>query len=783
MTSCIGKLFHGTALGLALSITAQGAAQVRTAPAVSQPATLENWARTVRPAERGAPNVIVILTDDVGFGAASTFGGPVPTPTLQALANRGLRYNRFHVTAVCGATRAALLTGRNQNNVNMAVVPELPAAPDGYNTIIPKSAGTIAQLLRHNGYSTALIGKANVTPMWETGPAGPFDRWPTGLGFDYYYGFMTAETDEYSPPLYENTRPVDPPAQPDYILDRDLADHAIGWLREQHELGSQRPFFLYYATGSTHAPLQAPADWIAKFRGQFDQGWDKLREETLRRQIATGIVPRGTRLAPRAPGIPAWDSIAPEDRKLYARQMEVYAGMLAFSDHQIGRVLDAVRAMGQEDNTLVVFIEGDNGASGEGSLTGVINAWNPVNGIAEDAAENRRRIDEWGGPDTQPHYAAGWAVAMNTPFPWMKQYASHLGATRAGMVLSWPKRIAAKGEIRTQYTHVIDVLPTILAAANIQPPESLDGERQQKLDGLDMSYSFDAPKAPSERRVQYYNLLDNAGIYKDGWLASTTPNSVPWNFMMQKSVPFASRNWELYDLDRDFSQSTDLARRYPAKLEEMKALYREEAARNHVLPGFNPTTTFLWEKNHAAPSSTTFGGPVSRLPWGMAPDVLNRSFTIQAHVSVSAPEPDGALVTQGGRFGGYCLCVERGLPTFVYNAGGAGLYQISSTAPLSPGAHQIDAAFDYDGGGRGKGGTVTLEIDGRIVATGRVEHTIPIMFALDEDFNIGRDSGTTVKAGYALPFTFKGDIASVTIQLGQQFESERTKAERAMSGD
>lgn len=734
-----------------------------TAPAEKSPPPA--WTKQ-RVAPKGAPNIIVIMTDDVGFGASSTFGGPIPTPTFQALADAGVRYNKFHVTSVCSPTRAALLTGRNHNAVNMGSVADLPAPSEGYTAIIPKTAATMAEVLRQNGYATGMIGKSHLTPAWETGPNGPFDRWPTGLGFDYYYGFIVAETDQFTPALYEGTRPIDPPRSPDYILDHDLADRAIDWIRKSRSVQPDKPFFLYYATGTMHTPLQAPAGWIARFKGKFDGGWDVMREETLKRQIRLGIVPPGTKLAPMPFGIPSWKSLSAGQRAHYARQMEVAAAMLAYADDQIGRVLAEVRAQGQAENTMVIYIQGDNGASGEGTLQGLMNHNDGYNDFQESEADAMKRSAAFGGPTVSGHYAAGWASALNAPFPWMKQYASHLGGTRDGMVISWPARIRTKGEIRSQYHHVVDIYPTVLAAAGIPIPDSVNGVEQQRVDGVDMTYSFRDAKAPSTHRTQYYNMFGNAAYYADGWLASTTPINLPWKSLtVATDVPFAERKWELYNLNKDFSQTDDISGRYPEKLAELKAAFAVEARRNNVIPGYRGGSFFSWDPDHEKPQSFTYYGRMSHIEMPVAPDLLARSFTIRADIDVG-DDARGVIVTQGGRFGGYSLAMVDGRPGFFYNAGGAGQFEILANRGVPAGKHVLEAKFAYDGGGRGKGGTLTLNVDGVRVAEGRIEKTLPILISVDERFDIGSDSGSAVTEHYAAPYAFSGEIGAIRIDTG-----------------
>jgi arylsulfatase A-like enzyme len=536
-------------------------------------------------APKGAPNVLLILTDDVGFGASSTFGGPIPTPTMDKLAANGLRYNRFHTTALCSPTRAALITGRNHHTCASGVIMELGTGYPGYNTLMPKSCGTVAQVLRGNGYNTSWFGKNHNVPDWHSSQAGPFDLWPTGLGFEYFYGFIGGDTDQWHPALFENTRPVLPPFHdPNYLLDRDLADRAINWIREQKSLAPQKPFFVYYSTGSAHAPHHAPKDWIAKFKGQFDQGWDKVREETLARQKKLGVVPPDTVLTPRPKEIPAWDSLDADRKRLYAHMMEVYAGALAHCDYHIGRVVEAIDQLGELDNTLVIYIQGDNGASAEGSLQGTTNeVGSMVNGIPEDLPFLLSMMDKLGSDRTYNHYPVGWAHAMDSPLQWTKQVASHFGGTRNGAVISWPKRIKAKGEVRSQFHHVIDIVPTILEAAGLPMPVEIDGVQQKPLEGVSMVYTFDDAKAKDRHTTQYFELMGNRGIYHDGWMACTTPLRLPWITVGASPSPDDFK-WELYYVAEDFSQANNLADKNPEKLKELQALFDVEAKKYSVYP-------------------------------------------------------------------------------------------------------------------------------------------------------------------------------------------------------
>ena len=536
-------------------------------------------------APKGAPNILLILTDDVGFGASSTFGGPVQTPTFQRLANEGLRYNTFHTTALCSPTRAALITGRNHHSCASGVITEFATGYPGYNSLVPRSCGSVGEVLRENGYNTAWFGKMHNVPDWMSSQAGPFDLWPSGLGFEYFYGFLGGDSDQWHPALYENTRPIEPYfGKPDYILDDDLADKAIVWMQMQHALAPNKPWFLYYATGTAHAPHHAPKDWIAKYKGQFDQGWDQVREETLARQKKLGVVPADTQLTKRPEQIPAWDSLSPDQKRLYAHMMEVYAGALSHADNQIGRVVDAVRDSGQIDKTLIIYEMGDNGASAEGTLQGTTNeVATAANGVKEDLPFLLSMIDQLGGQTTYNHYPVGWAHAMDSPMQWTKQSASHFGGTRNGLVISWPGHIKDKGGLRPRFCHVIDIVPTIYEATGIKPPVMMDGTRQKPLDGVSMVYTLANPNAPTRHPVQYFEMFGNRAIYKDGWMASTTPLRLPWVTSGSEPNPDDFK-WELYNIGEDFSQANNLVEKNPEKLKELQAAFDVEAKKYNVYP-------------------------------------------------------------------------------------------------------------------------------------------------------------------------------------------------------
>src|SRR5262245_58378133 len=732
-------------------------------------------------APQGAPNVLLIMTDDTGFGAASTFGGPIPTPNLDRVARRGLKYNNFHTTALCSPTRAALLTGRNHHSTGMGNITEFATGYPGYTSIIPKSVGTVASILVNNGYNTAWFGKHHLIPEWMQGPAGPFDQWAGGLGFEYFYGFLGGDTDQFHPALFENNKPVLPPfGDPSYILIHDLADRSINWINTQHAAAPDKPFFLYFAPGNSHAPHHASKDWIAKFKGQFDQGWDKVREETLARQKKLGIVPQATVLTPRPKEIPAWDSLNADQKRVYARMMEVYAAATAQSDHEIGRVLDALEASGQMDDTLVIYIEGDNGASAEGTLQGTTSEVSTV--FAPESLEYLvSMMDQLGSDRTPHHHPVGWAHAMNTPFQWTKQVASHFGGTRNGLAISWPKRIKAPGELRSQFHHVIDITPTILEAVGIRAPMVLDGTPQKPIEGVSMVYTFDDSRAPSRHPTQYFEITANRAIYNDGWTASTTPARLPWQTAGVVPDP-DDFSWELYNVNEDFSQSRDLAKDNPKKLADLQSRFLMEAVKYNVLPldssfaeRADPTT-----RPNLLRGQTEFAyyPGMIRIPEANAANVKNRSFHIIAEVEIPKGGAEGVLATQGGRFGGWSLLVLDGKPAYAYaytNQDGEKYpkqrrdkTRIGGAEKLTAGKHTITLDFAYDGGGIGKGGLATLSVDGRKVAGARIEKTTPLgKYSLDESFDVGQDTGTPVIDDYdaKMPFKFTGALRKVTIKV------------------
>lgn len=740
-------------------------------------------------APKGAPNVLLIMTDDVGFGASSTFGGPIPTPSFDKLSKAGLRYNQFHTTALCAPTRAALITGRNHHSASTGVIPEMATGYPGYNSLMSKSCGTLGEMLKQNGYSTAWFGKNHNVPDWQSSKAGPFDLWPTSLGFEHFFGFIGGDTDQWHPAAFIGTEPYEAPAHdPNYHFDSDLADHTVSWIRQQHSLAPDKPFFAYYVPGLSHAPHHAPKEWIAKFKGQYDQGWDKVREETLARQIAQGVVPAGTKLTARPKEIPAWDSLTANQKKLYSHMMEIYAACLAYCDHNIGRVIQAVEETGKMDNTVIVYIQGDNGASAEGTLGGCANEVGvQANGALESEEYLLSIMDKLGSPLTYNHYPVGWAHAMCSPFQWTKQVASHFGGTRNGMVISWPKGIKQTGEVRSQFASVIDIVPTILEAAGIKQPTVINGAKQTPIEGSSLIYSFDKAKAPTHHQTQYFEMVGNRGVYHDGWVACTTPLRVPWQMAIDRSPD--EFQWELYNVAEDFSEANNLAAQNPKKLKELQGVFDQEAKKYNVLPldssfiarfvpGIRPSLT-------AGRSSFTYYPGTIRVTEGTAPDLKNKSFAITADVEIPDGEAEGVLATQGGRFGGWTLMIMDGKPEFAYafSQQPQHKYRITSGEKIAPGKHIIKLDLAYDGPGRGKSSTGTLSVDGKQVAQGKIERTVPTRFSLDETFDIGLDTGTPVIEDYEpkMPFKFTGTLNKVVVELGKSgmAASDEKKLEEA----
>lgn len=718
------------------------------------------------PAE--APNIVIILLDDVGFGAAGTFGGPVATPALDDLAKEGLRYNNFHTTALSSPTRAALLTGRNHHAVNAGLVTEVATGFDGYNSILPKSAATVAEVLRLNGYNTAAYGKWHNTPVWEISPAGPFDRWPTGLGFEEFYGFMGGEAHQYFPGLFHGTTPIERPEHAEkYHLTTDLADQAIGWMRNQKAMAPDKPFFVYWAPGATHAPHQVHPEWVKPYEAKFDQGWDRLREEIFARQKRLGVIPADAKLTLRHESIPSWDSLTPERKKIAARLMEVYAGFLAHTDHEAGRLVSAIKTMGEWDNTLFLYIVGDNGAAPVGGLDGVFNEMVVMNGLQEDPAVVMSKLDQIGGPKASNEYPVGFAWALGAPFQFSKQFSGHFGGTRNPMVVTWPKRIKDRAGLRSQFHHVIDIAPTLYEAAGIPAPKRVNGIEQRPLDGVGMAYTFDNPRASDRHTTQYFEIWGTRGIYQDGWMAATYHEKLPWK--PGKLPPFDQDRWELYHVAEDFTQAEDLAAKDPARLEALKALFLEEARKNYVLPLddrgaariINARPSILGDR-----TSIRLAAGAVRMPEDIIRSAFNRSYSITASLqTVKGVETQGVLLTAGGYFAGLSLYVQNGRPKFTYNYFGSKYTTIESKKALPDGNAVVRVEFAYDGGGLGKGGTARLFVNDKPVAEGKIDATVPLAFSGDETVDVGMDTGTPAAETYTGTFPFTGTIESVEIAL------------------
>jgi arylsulfatase A-like enzyme len=728
----------------------------------------------VRPPE-GAPNVVVILIDDMGFGASSAFGGPCEMPVADRLAAGGLRYTRFHTTALCSPTRAALLTGRNHHSVGMGFVTDMSTPPPGYNARMPASAATIARVLTGNGYATGAFGKMHETPRHEITPVGPFDRWPTkGEGFEKFYGFLGAEMNHWYPSLFEGTTAVEQPALPEegYHLSEDIVDRAIGWIGDAQMVSPNRPFFCYLPFGATHAPFHVRPEWVERYRGRFDHGWDRQRELTLERQKQLRVVPEEAELAPWVPGVPRWEELDEAGRRSACALMELYAGFAEHTDAQVGRLVDALAEAGVLENTLIFYILGDNGAAPGGGLTGTLNEYRGRNGLAVTPEQILADADKLGGPETWPHYPVGWALAMDTPYPWMKQVASHYGGTRNGLIVHWPDGIGERGGLRHQWHHVVDIAPTILEAAGLPAPLVVDGAEQQPIDGVAMNYSFDDPDAPERHTTQYFEIGGSRGIYHDGWVACTVHRRTPWDLASSAAPSLADDEWELYDTGSDWTQARDVAAEHPARLEDLKQRFLLEAVRNQVLP--------LDDRGAAARRNASDRGRIGsmmfhprtrRLLHEVVPNVIGLSFRITASIVVAEEGAWGVICAQGGRFSGYSLYCNKGMLTFCMNVGGAVYSYVRAREHLTPGRHEIQFRFAYDGGGLGKGGDASLWVDEANVAEERVERTLAFMFPVGEDFNVGIDIGTPVTDEYArLDNAFNGEIEWVRIDLGDRVE-------------
>ncbi|MBL8823788.1 MAG: arylsulfatase [Planctomycetia bacterium] len=732
--------------------------------------SIEAWP-VLPSAPKGAPNVVVILLDDVGYGQISTFGGPVPTPALDKLAADGLKYTRFHTTAICGPSRAALITGRNHHNCATGFLAEWATGFDSYNNLIPRTTATMGRILRDNGYSTSWLGKNHNTPDWESSIAGPFDRWPTGLGFDYFYGFIGGETHQYYPVIFENQTPVEPSKSPEegYHFMADMTDKAINWMRYSKSVAPQKPFLMYFAPGAAHAPHHAPKEWRDKFKGKFDAGWEKVREETFERQKKLGVIPPDTKLTPRPEWVQEWDKLSADQKKLYARLMENFAGYLSYADHETGRLLDAIKELPDAENTLVIYIVGDNGASSEGGFDGTINEVKSLSGIQTPLAETIKHLDKIGEPSTEPHYPVGWAWCGNTPFQWVKQVASHLGGTRNPMVVSWPARIKDKGGTRDQFLHLIDVLPTILEASALPAPKSVDGIAQKPMDGVSFLSTFDKKDAKPVRNRQYFEVFSNRAIYDDGWMACAQ-HTFPWR---QDFAPgnWEKDKWELYNLKEDYSEANDLAAKMPGKLAEMKKIFDAEAQKYGVYPlddrGIGRLISPKPTPSDPTRKSFTFFTGAKRLAETAAPNVKNKSHTITADVVVPEKGVEGVILAFGGQSAGFSLYVDKeGKLIYHYNWFEDERTSVTSQEPLPKGKVTVVVRFDYQGksGEVGKGGMVTLTVNGKEVGSGQIKQTVAGRFGIDT-FGVGEDSGSPIVDTYKPPYKFTGKIEKVTIDL------------------
>lgn len=716
----------------------------------------------------GAPNVVIVLIDDIGFGHSSAFGGPIKMPTLEKIAAGGLKYNRFHTTALCSPTRTALLTGHNHHANNAGAIMEIATAFPGNTGVRPKNITPLAEILRQNGYSTAAFGKYHETPPWEVSVSGPYDRWPTGSGFDKFYGFIGGETNQWAPAIFDGVTRVEHKQSPDYHFTVDMTDQAINWVSAQQSLTPDKPFYVYFATGATHAPHHAPKEWIAKYKGQFSGGWDKLREETFARQKKLGVIPATTKLTPRPKEIPAWDSMSADQKRLFERQMETFAGFAEHTDHEVGRLVAQLEAINELDNTLFFYIVGDNGSSAEGGPEGTYNEMMALNGIIGKADQMMGHIDDWGSPTTFPHFAIGWAWAGDTPFQWTKQVASHFGGTRNGMVLHWPKGIKAKGEVRSQFHHVIDVAPTVLEAAKLPQPKQVNGVEQRPMDGVSMLYTVDNAKAGDRRATQYFEMFGNRAIYHEGWVAATR-HSIPW--LMAPLPPVKDDVWELYNVNEDFSQANNLAQQNPVKLKELQELFIKEAVRNNVLPiddrrveRFVPEIAGRPDLLGARKSLTVYPGMTGMMENAFI-NVKGVRHTITADVEVKDAKTQGVILAQAGYFGGWVLYMKGGKVHHEYNFFGLERTNIESASTLAPGKHTIVYEFIPDAAKPGTGGKSILSIDGQKAAEGHIPKTQPFVFSADEGTDVGVDGETNVSTDYKQgDNAFTGKIVKVTVE-------------------
>jgi arylsulfatase len=739
---------------------------------------------------KGAPNVLLIMTDDVGFGAPSTFGGTIPTPAMDRIAKMGLRYTRFHTTALCSPTRAALLTGRNHHSAATGVVVDQATGYPGYNGIIGRDTCCVGEIMKQNGYDTSWYGKDHNVPQWESSEAGPFHNWPTGpiKGFDYYYGFIGDDTNQWQPNnLFRNQTPVQPYlGKPGWNLITAMADEAIGRMKMLNEVQPDRPFMIYYAPGGTHSPHHPTPEWVAKFKGKFDHGWNVERERIFANQKRLGVIPENAKLTPWPDTLKKWDDLNAEEKKLFTRQAEVYAAYLAYTDHEIGRVVQQVEDMGKLDNTLIIYISGDNGASPEGTVNGLYSEMAVLNGVMPTVAENMRFYDAWGTDQTYPHYAVPWAWAFDTPYHWTKEVASHFGGTRNGCCMSWPARIKDAGGIRHQFHHVIDILPTILEAAGVPQPVSVNGITQRPIEGVSMTYTWDkdGAKAPGRRLTQYFEMFGSRAIYHDGWLAACPPVRPPWEFgkPLPKDVMNGFKKWQLYNLEEDWTEYTDLAEKMPDKLRDMQQAFIMEAEKYRVFPLDDTTLQrFMSVKPSYTMGRTTFtySGELANVPFpgiAGAPPLLNRSYTITADVEIPKDGAEGMLVTDGGRYGGYGFYLLKGKPVFTWNLIQLDIVKWQGKEALSPGKHRLEFDWKYDGPGLGKGGTGTLKLDGTVIDSHPMKRSLPISLPWCDTFCVGIDTGTPVDdKDYQVPFKFMGKIPKLTVKVGPEQLSPEDK--------
>jgi arylsulfatase A-like enzyme len=725
----------------------------------------------------GAPNVLVILIDDAGFGSSSAFGGPCATPNAEHLAAGGLKFNRFHTTALCSPTRQAMLTGRNHHTVAMGGITEIATGSPGYSSILPNNCSPLARTLKLNGYATAQFGKCHEVPVWQTSPAGPFDAWPTGGGgFEYFYGFIGGEAHQWYPSLYEGTSPVEVKKTPEegYHLVEDMTDKAINWIGQEKALMPDKPFFVYFAPGATHAPHHVPKEWADRYKGKFDQGWDKLREETFARQKKLGVIPPDCQLTPRHKEIPSWDEMPAALKPVLIRQMEVYAGFMEYTDHHVGRLFDSLKGLGILDDTLIYYIIGDNGASAEGTLNGTYNEMINFNGASalETPEFLMARIDKLGGPESYNHFAVGWAHAMNTPYQWTKQVASHWGGTRNGTIVHWPKGIKGKGELRSQFCHCIDVAPTILEVAGLPQPLFVNGIQQHPIEGISMAYAFNDAKAAERHETQYFEMFGNRGIYHNGWTA-VTRHKTPWILIGEKTPAFDDDVWELYDTSKDWSQSSNLAKQMPGKLHDLQRLWLIEATRYNVLPlddnlaaRFNSDTA--GRPQLITGKSQILFGSMGRLSENSVLNLKNKSHSVTAGIVVPTTGAEGVIVAQGGNIGGWSLYAKGGKLKYCYNLLGIHQFYAESSSALTAGEHQVRMEFAYAGGGLGKGGVVSLYVDGKKVGEGKVAATAAMVFSADDGCDVGVDTGSPVSPDYGSRGNeFTGQVKGVQLAIAE----------------